>query len=146
MIKEKFSILITDDLLNELHGEIFFTKLDLHSIYHQIRMKEENIPKTTFRTHISHYEFLVMPFGLCIAPSTFQSLVNNILKPFLHNFLLVFFDDILIYSKSWESHIGHVDKSLTLFRDNQLFVKHSKFSFGAPKVECLGCIVSEEGV
>jgi len=102
MIKETFSIPITDNLLDEIHGEFFFTKLDLHSIYHQIRMKEENIIKTTFRTHKIYYEFIVMPFDLCISPSTLQNLMNNILKPFPNNFVLVFFDDILIYIKSWE--------------------------------------------
>jgi hypothetical protein len=109
-------------------------------------MKEAEIPKTAFQTNEGHYEFFVMPFGLCNALSTFQILMNHVFHPFLGHFVLVFFDDILIYSKTWTTHLAHVDRVLHLLSQHQIFLKQSKCSFGASEVEYLGHIVGKVGV
>jgi hypothetical protein len=145
-LKKNFLISFIDDLLDELSGAQLFTKFDLRSGYHQIRMKEADIPKTSFITHEGHYEFFIMPFGLCNAPSTFQSLMNHVFYPFLHHFVLVFLDDIFIYRKTWTNHLAHVDQVLHLLSQHQIFLKQSKCAFGTSEVEYLGHLVGKAGI
>jgi hypothetical protein len=129
-IKNRYPIPRIDELLDELHGVVYFTKIDLRSGYHQIKMREEDIPKTAFTCHYDHYELLVMPFGLTNAPATFQSCMNHVFNKQLRKHLLVFFDDLLVYSKIWEEHLQHVEQILTIMEDQSLYAKESKCEFG----------------
>jgi hypothetical protein len=145
-VRDMHLIPIVDELLEELRGARFFMKLDLCSGYHQVSMHNADVTKTTFRTHHGQFKFLVMPFGLTNAPAMFQALMHDILCDFLRQFVLVFFDDILIYSDSWSSHLQQVRSVLQWLQEHQLAVNCSKCSFGQPTVAYLGHIVSEQGV
>ena len=141
-IKDKFSIPIADELLYELWGAKWFSKLDLKSSYHQIRVVEKDIHKTAFCTHRGHYAFSVMPFGLPNAPSTFQSLMNQVFKLFPQKIrLFFFFNDILIFSKDLEIHKQHLRITSELLRKNHLYARMSKCKFGCEEVEYLGHVM-----
>lgn len=137
---------MVDELLDKLRVTQYFTKLDLRSGYHQVRMHPPDIEKTAFRTHDGMFEFLVMLFGLTNAPTMFQALMNDVLRPFLRQFVLIFFDDILIYNTSWFGHLWHLRAVLDVLRHHQLFLKRNKCSFGELTVSYLGHIISAAGV
>lgn len=125
-IKDRFPIPNIEEHFDELHQATMFTKLDLASGYYQIKMWEGDTYKTTFRTHEGHYEFIIMPFGLTNVPSTFQSLMNEVFRPLLRKSVLVFFDDILIYSTTMAQHVSHVREVFQLLQQHQLVAKLSK--------------------
>ncbi|KAL2248314.1 UNVERIFIED_CONTAM: Retrovirus-related Pol polyprotein from transposon [Sesamum indicum] len=144
-IKNKYPLPRIDDLLDQLKGATVFSKIDLRSGYWQ-RIEEESIPKTAFRTRYGNYEFVVMPFGLTNAPAAFMALMNKTLQPFLDQFVIVFIDDILIYSSSPEKHEQHLRTILQILREKQLYGKFSKCEFWMEEIACLGHVVSKEGV
>jgi len=145
-IKDRFPIPTIDELLDELGSTCVFSKIDLRSSYHQIRVAKDDTHKTAFRIFDGQCEFLVMPFGLTNAPSTFQSAMNDLLRPYLRRFILVFFNDILIYSKSLADHLLHLRLILDLLHTHQFVAKLSKCVFAVSIVNYLGHIISAEGV
>ena len=116
--------------MDELQGAKYFSKIDLCSGYHQIWVRDQDISTTTFHCHYGHYEFLVIPFGLTNAPTTFQTCMNHTFRAHLRKYFLVFFDDILIYIKTWEEHMKHLDEVLRILKEHLLYAKISKCEFG----------------
>ncbi|GJR52225.1 reverse transcriptase domain-containing protein [Tanacetum coccineum] len=135
-----------DDLFDQLQGACYFSKIDLRSGYHQLRVHDDDILKTAFRTRYMHFEFTVMPFGLTNAPTIFMDLMNRVCKPYLDKFVMVFIDDILIYSKTKEDHENHLRLMLDLLRKEKLYVKFSKCEFWLQEVHFLRHVVNHDGI
>nr|GEZ62699.1 retrotransposon protein, putative, Ty3-gypsy subclass [Tanacetum cinerariifolium] len=132
-VKNRYPLPRIDDLFDQLQGSSIYSKIDLRSGYHQLRVQVEDIPKTAFRTRYGHYEFQVMPFGLTNAPAVFMDLMNRVCKPYLDKFVIIFIDDILIYSKSKKEHKGHLRQILNLLKKEELYAKFSKCEFWISK-------------
>ena len=145
-IKNRYPLLRIDDLFDQLRGARVYFKLDLCTSYHQLRVSEADISKTTFRTWYGHFEFTVMPFGLMNAPTAFMDLMHRVFQPYLDQFVVVFVEDILIYSKSEEDHEGHLRIVLQTLREHQLYAKFSKYEFWLTKVRFIGHVVSASKV
>ncbi|GMJ07598.1 hypothetical protein HRI_004429000 [Hibiscus trionum] len=146
MVKNKYPLPRIDDLLDQLRGASVFSKIDLRSGYYQLKVKDVDIPKTTFRTRYGHYEFLVMPFGLTNAPAAFMDMMNRVFHKFLDRFVVVFIDDILVYSRTEEEHDEHLRLVLQTLLENQLYVKLSKCEFWIREVVFLGHVISASGI
>ena len=142
-VKNRYPLPRIDDLFDQLQGASWFSKIDLRSGYHQMRVRDEDVPKTAFRTRYGHYEFVVMPFGLTNAPAVFMDLMNRVCRPMLDRSVIVFIDDILVYSKTKEQHMDHLREVLETLRREQLFAKFSKCEFWIEKVQFLGHIVDK---
>jgi hypothetical protein len=145
-IKNKYPLPRIDDLFNQLVGAKVFSKIDLRSGYHQIKIRASDIPKTVFSTRYGLYEFLVMSFGLTNAPAYFMYLMNSVFMTELDKFVVVFIDDILVYSKNEEEHAGHLHVVLQRLREHHLYAKFSKCDFWLKEIKFLGHIISQVGI
>ncbi|GJT62560.1 putative reverse transcriptase domain-containing protein [Tanacetum coccineum] len=145
-VKNRYLLPRIDDLFDQLQGSRVYSKIDLRSGYHQLRVREEDIPKTAFRTCYGHYEFQVMSFGLTNAPAIFMDLMNRVCKPYLDKLVIVFIDDILIYSKSKEEHVEHLKLIQEFLKKEELYAKFSKCNFWLSKVQYLGHVIDSVGI
>ncbi|GKB03705.1 putative reverse transcriptase domain-containing protein [Tanacetum coccineum] len=145
-VKNRYPLPRIDDLFDQLQGSSIYSKIDLRSGYHQLRVREEDIPKTAFRTRYGHYEFRVMPFGLTNAPAVFMDLMNRVCKPYLDKFVIVFIDDILIYSRNEKEHEEHLKTILELLKKEELYAKFSKCEFWINTVKFLGHVIDNSGI
>ncbi|GJX49332.1 putative reverse transcriptase domain-containing protein [Tanacetum coccineum] len=145
-VKNCYPLPRINDLFDQLQGSSVYSKIDLRSGYHQLWVREEDIPKTAFRTRYGHYEFQVMPFGLTNAPAVFMDRMNRVCKPFLDKFVIVFIDDILIYSKNKKEHEEHLKAVLELLKKEKLYAKFSKCEFWIPKVQFLVHVIDSQGI
>ena len=145
-IKNKYPLPRIDDLFDQLMGAACFSKIDLRSGYHQLRVRSDDIPKTAFRTRYGHYEFVVMPFGFTNTPVVFMDLMDRVFRPFLDDFVVVFIDDVLVYSKNEEEHERHLHIVMQTLREQKLYAKLSKCEFWLSNVVFLGHVVSSEGI
>nr|GFB89641.1 putative reverse transcriptase domain-containing protein [Tanacetum cinerariifolium] len=136
-VKNRYPLPRIDDLFDQFQGLSVYSKIDLRSGYHQLRVREEDIPKTAFKSRYGHYEFQVMPFGLTNVPAVFMDLMNQVCKPYLDKFMIVFIDDILIYSKDEKEHEEHLKVILELLKKEELYAKFSMYEFWIPKVQFL---------
>ncbi|GJT86191.1 putative reverse transcriptase domain-containing protein [Tanacetum coccineum] len=132
------------NIFDQLQGSSVYSKIDLRSGYHQLRVRDKDIPKTAFRTRYGHYEFQVMPFGLTNAPAVFMDLMNHVCKPYLDKFVIVFIDDILIYSRNKEEHANHLRIILELLKKEKLYAKFSKSDFWIRIVQFLGYLIDSQ--
>ena len=145
-IKNRYPLPRIDDLFDQLRGARVYSKIEIRTGYHQLRVRETDNPKTAFSTRYGHFEFTVMPFGLTNAPAAFMDLMHRIFQPYLDQFVVVFVDEILIYSQSEWEHEHHLRIVLQLLRDHQLYAKFSKYKFWLTEVRLLGHVVSASGV
>ncbi|GKC94347.1 reverse transcriptase domain-containing protein [Tanacetum coccineum] len=145
-VKNRYPLPRIDDLFDQLQGSSIYSKIDLRSGYHQLRVREEDIPKTAFRTRYEHYKFQVIPFGLTNAPAVFIDLMNRVCKPYLEKFVIVFIDDILIYSRNEKEHEEHLKNILELLKKEELYAKFSKCEFWIHTVKFLGHVIDSSGI